>query len=137
MLSAIIGAISFAGSIIAFLKLQELMTGRPVTYPGQQVVNALVLLGIVGARRLVRRNARHVPMWGFAALLLAALLLGVLFVLPIGGADMPVVISLLNSFTGFAVAITGFEIDSHAADHLRRARRRERHAAHRADGHAR
>jgi H+-translocating NAD(P) transhydrogenase subunit beta len=112
VLSAIIGAISFSGSIVAFLKLQEVMTGRPITYPGQQVVNAIVLLGIVtlGIWFVVTLGA--LPAWGYVTLLLAALVLGVLFVLPIGGADMPVVISLLNSFTGVAVAITGFEIDS-------------------------
>ncbi|MFY9663448.1 MAG: NAD(P)(+) transhydrogenase (Re/Si-specific) subunit beta [Candidatus Cybelea sp.] len=112
VLSAIIGSISFAGSIIAFLKLQEVMTGRPVTYPGQQIVNGLVLLAILGLAVWFVVTLEVVPAWAFAALLLAALLLGVLFVLPIGGADMPVVISLLNSFTGVAVAITGFELDS-------------------------
>jgi len=112
VLSAIIGAVSFSGSIVAFLKLQEVMTGRPITYPGQQFVNALVLLGIVGLAAWFVVSLGTLPVWGYAALLLGALLLGVLFVLPIGGADMPVVISLLNSFTGVAVAITGFEIDS-------------------------
>jgi H+-translocating NAD(P) transhydrogenase subunit beta len=112
VLSAIIGAISFAGSIIAFLKLQEVMTGRPVTYPGQQIVNGLVLLAILALAVWFVVTLGTVPAWAFGALLVAALLLGVLFVLPIGGADMPVVISLLNSFTGVAVAITGFEIDS-------------------------
>ncbi len=112
VLSAIIGAVSFAGSIVAFLKLQEVMTGRPVTYPGQQFVNALVALGIVALGAWFVATLGALPMWGFAALLLAALMLGVLFVLPIGGADMPVVISLLNSFTGLAVAITGFELSS-------------------------
>jgi H+-translocating NAD(P) transhydrogenase subunit beta len=112
VLSAIIGAISFAGSIVAFLKLQELMTGRPITYAGQQVVNAIVLLAIAALAVWFVVTLGALPPWGFIALLLAALLLGVLFVLPIGGADMPVVISLLNSFTGVAVAITGFEIDS-------------------------
>ncbi len=112
VLSAIIGAISFSGSIVAFLKLQELMTGRPVTYPGQQIVNGLVLLSIAALAVWFVATLGTMPAWGFAALLAAALLLGVLFVLPIGGADMPVVISLLNSFTGIAVAITGFEIDS-------------------------
>jgi len=111
-LSAIIGAISFAGSIIAFLKLQEVMTGRPVTYPGQQVVNAVVLLGIAGLAAWFIATLGVVPAWEFDVLILAALLLGMLFVLPIGGADMPVVISLLNSFTGVAVAIAGFELDS-------------------------
>ncbi len=112
VLSAIIGSVSFAGSIIAFLKLQEVMTGRPITYPGQQFVNAVVLLGIVALAVWFVATLGALPAWGYVALLLGALLLGVLFVLPIGGADMPVVISLLNSFTGVAVAITGFEIDS-------------------------
>jgi len=112
VLSAIIGAVSFAGSIIAFLKLQEMMTGRPITYPGQQVVNAVVALGIVALGAWVVVTLGLLPAWAFVALLAAALLLGVLFVLPIGGADMPVVISLLNSFTGLAVAITGFELSS-------------------------
>jgi NAD(P) transhydrogenase subunit beta len=112
VLSAIIGSMSFSGSIIAFLKLQDVMTGRPVTYPGQQVVNALVLLGILALSVWFIISLGALPAWGYVTLLLAALLLGVLFVLPIGGADMPVVISLLNSFTGVAVAITGFEIGS-------------------------
>ncbi len=112
VLSAIIGAISFSGSIVAFLKLQELMTGRPVTYPGQQIVNGLVLLAIASLGVWFVATLGGLPPWGFPALLAAALVLGVLFVLPIGGADMPVVISLLNSFTGVAVAITGFEIGS-------------------------
>jgi NAD(P) transhydrogenase subunit beta len=112
VLSAIIGAISFAGSIIAFLKLQELMTGRPVTYPGQQIVNAIVLLAILGLAGWFVVTLGVLPLWAFGVMMLAALLLGVLFVLPIGGADMPVVISLLNSFTGLAVAITGFELSN-------------------------
>ncbi len=112
VLSMIIGAISFAGSIIAFLKLQELMTGRPITYPGQQIVNGLILLSIVGLGGWFIATGGQVPLLAFLGLFAAALILGVLFVLPIGGADMPVVISLLNSFTGLAVAITGFEIDS-------------------------
>jgi NAD(P) transhydrogenase subunit beta len=112
VLSAIIGAVSLAGSIIAFLKLQELMTGRPITYPGQQIVNALIVLGIAGLTAWFVVSLGTLPVWGFFALLAAALLLGVLFVLPIGGADMPVVISLLNSFTGLAVAITGFELSN-------------------------
>jgi NAD(P) transhydrogenase subunit beta len=112
VLSAIIGCVSLAGSIIAFLKLQEVMTGRPLTYPGQQVVNAVVLLAIAGLAVWFVATLGTLPAWAFVLLVLAALLLGVLFVLPIGGADMPVVISLLNSFTGVAVAITGFEINS-------------------------
>ncbi|HEY1655190.1 MAG TPA: NAD(P)(+) transhydrogenase (Re/Si-specific) subunit beta [Candidatus Tumulicola sp.] len=112
VLSAIIGAVSFSGSIVAFLKLQELMTGRPVTYPGQQIVNALVALTILALLVWFVVSLGTLPVWGYVALILLALLLGVLFVLPIGGADMPVVISLLNSFTGLAVAITGFELSN-------------------------
>jgi len=107
VLSAVIGALSFAGSIIAFLKLQEVMTGRPITYPAQQVVNALILLVIVVSWGLVVAGYAPVLQWFWIALG-ASLILGVLFVLPIGGADMPVVISLLNSFTGLAAASTGF-----------------------------
>ncbi len=107
VLSAVIGAVSFAGSIIAFLKLQEVMTGRPITYPGQQVVNAIVLLAILVCWGLVVANAPNALEYFWIALV-AAFALGILFVLPIGGADMPVVISLLNSFTGLAAASTGF-----------------------------
>ena len=106
VLSTIIGAISFTGSIIAFLKLQELMTGRPITYPGQQVVNGAIALTIVVAAGMTIANVDPVPAYFVA--LAAAAMLGVLFVLPIGGADMPVIISLLNSFTGLAAAMTGF-----------------------------
>jgi NAD(P) transhydrogenase subunit beta len=107
MLTAVIGAISFAGSIIAFLKLQEVMTGRPITYPGQQVVNAVVLLVILGTWGMVVAGVQPILEWFWIALG-ASFVLGILFVLPIGGADMPVVISLLNSFTGLAAASTGF-----------------------------
>jgi len=112
VLSAIIGCISFTGSIIAFLKLQELMTGRPITYPGQQVVNAIVALAVAGLAVWLVGFGGAETWWCFPLLLVLACALGSLFVLPIGGADMPVVISLLNSFTGLAVAITGFEIGS-------------------------
>ena len=108
VLTAIIGSISFTGSIIAFLKLQEVMTGRPIVYPGQQVVNGLLALIAVAGLVLVTLNIDPLP--AFFASLAAALVLGVLFVLPIGGADMPVIISLLNSFTGLAAALTGFAL---------------------------
>ena len=115
VLSAIIGAISFAGSIIAYLKLQELLSGRPITYGGQQIVNVLVGLAIValGAYIVYERGGGNST---GALVLLAALAvaLGVLVVLPIGGADMPVVIAILNSLTGLAAAITGFELDNQA-----------------------
>jgi NAD(P) transhydrogenase subunit beta len=112
VVSAIIGAVSFSGSIIAFLKLQEWMTGRPVTYKGQQAVNALLGLVICALALVVMATTGNVPWFWYVGMLAGALIFGVLFVLPIGGADMPVVISLLNSFTGVAVAITGFELDN-------------------------
>ena len=112
VISAIIGAVSAAGSVIAFLKLQELMSGRPVTYRGQQIVNGLIALAIAGLAAWVMITLGVEPTWAYGVMVALALLLGVMFVLPIGGADMPVVISLLNSFTGLAVAITGFELRS-------------------------
>jgi NAD(P) transhydrogenase subunit beta len=110
VLSALIGSISFAGSMIAFAKLQELIGGRPITYAGQQYVNAALFLSCVAAGvALVAGVQREWLLWALAA---GALLFGVLFVLPIGGADMPVVISLLNAFTGLAAAATGFELEN-------------------------
>ena len=110
VLTAIIGAISFTGSIIAFLKLQEIMTGRPIVYPAQQVVNGLLLA--IALAGLVCVAIGYMPLTAFFVALVAAALLGVLFVLPIGGADMPVIISLLNSFTGLAAALTGFALSN-------------------------
>jgi NAD(P) transhydrogenase subunit beta len=110
--SIAIGSISFAGSMVAFAKLQELMTGTPITYPGQQIVNGLLALSVVGFAIAVLAIA-SIP-FSFIALLVLALILGVAFVLPIGGADMPVVISLLNAFTGLAVAATGFTLNNFA-----------------------
>jgi NAD(P) transhydrogenase subunit beta len=110
--SIVIGSVSFAGSAIAFAKLQELMTGTPITYPRQQVVNALIAAAIVVFAIAVLAIA-SVPLT-FVPLMLLALVLGVAFVLPIGGADMPVVISLLNACTGLAVAATGFTLNNFA-----------------------
>src|SRR5271170_7651411 len=100
LLGVLIGSVSFAGSAIAFIKLQELITGRPITYPGQQVVNGLVGLAIVGLA-VATVVTDSVPLMIVTVVL--SLILGVIFVLPIGGADVPVLISLLNSFTGLAV----------------------------------
>jgi H+-translocating NAD(P) transhydrogenase subunit beta len=110
MLSALIGAISFAGSMVAFAKLQELIKGRPITYPGQQVVNGLVVTAALAAGIAIAAGGEE--QWLMWALLGCAAVFGVLFVLPIGGADMPVVISLLNAFTGLAAAATGFELEN-------------------------
>jgi NAD(P) transhydrogenase subunit beta len=109
-LSALIGSISFAGSMIAFAKLQELIGGRPITYIGQQFVNGLLFAGAVVAGAVLVAGVQD--QWLLWVLIGAALLFGVLFVLPIGGADMPVVISLLNAFTGLAVAAGGFELEN-------------------------
>jgi NAD(P) transhydrogenase subunit beta len=110
--SIVIGSISFAGSMIAFAKLQELMTGTPITYPGQQIVNGLLAAAILGFVVAVLAVA-SIP-FSFVSLMVLALVLGVAFVLPIGGADMPVVISLLNAFTGLAVAASGFTLNNFA-----------------------
>jgi H+-translocating NAD(P) transhydrogenase subunit beta len=110
VLSALIGSISFAGSMVAFAKLQELIKGRPITYTGQQLVNGALMIGAVAAGLALVAGVQDE--WLLWVLIGAALLFGVLFVLPIGGADMPVVISLLNAFTGLAVAAGGFELQN-------------------------
>ena len=102
-----IGAASFAGSLIAFAKLQELMTGRPITYPGQQVINAGLAAGIVGLGAWTIAAPHIAPM---VLVALLALALGAGICLPVGGADTPVLISLLNSLTGLAVAADGFAL---------------------------
>jgi H+-translocating NAD(P) transhydrogenase subunit beta len=109
-LSGLIGAISFAGSMVAFAKLQELIGGRPITYAGQNVAN-IVLLAVLVAFA-VALSAGVQAEWLLWIVVAGGALFGVLFVLPIGGADMPVVISLLNAFTGLAVAIGGFELEN-------------------------
>jgi NAD(P) transhydrogenase subunit beta len=108
LLGALIGAISFSGSVVAFGKLQGIFTEKAVTYPGQKFVNALLVLFILGHGGMVLAGIGGEP--AFLAFLGGALLLGVLAVIPIGGGDMPVVISLLNSFTGLATAATGFAL---------------------------
>jgi proton-translocating NAD(P)+ transhydrogenase subunit beta len=108
--AAIIGSISFWGSNIAFAKLQELISGRPVKIPGGVVLN-LLLLGIAvgcGIAILARSDSELL----FIAILLSAAVLGNTFVLPIGGADMPVVISTLNAFTGLSAAAAGMALDN-------------------------
>jgi NAD(P) transhydrogenase subunit beta len=109
LFGVLVGCVSFSGSVIAFAKLQELMTGRPVTYPGQQVINALVGAAILGLA-LATLVTGSTPL--LVAMAVLSLVLGVIFVLPIGGADVPVLISLLNAFTGLAVAASGFTLDS-------------------------
>ena len=107
VIGVLIGCVSFAGSAIAFAKLQELMATRPIVYPGQQPINAVVGVGILAL--LLLAVVTGDTAYGLGVLGLS-LVLGVIFVLPIGGADVPVLISLLNSFTGLAVAASGFTL---------------------------
>jgi proton-translocating NAD(P)+ transhydrogenase subunit beta len=108
----VIGAVSFAGSLIAFAKLQELMTGRPIVFPGNQFVNGALLLGI---SFLVIYLAAGPESEGlFVLMLCAALVFGFLLIIPVGGADMPVVISMLNAFTGLSAAAAGMALDNTA-----------------------
>ncbi|HET7604184.1 MAG TPA: NAD(P)(+) transhydrogenase (Re/Si-specific) subunit beta [Gemmatimonadales bacterium] len=108
-LSLLIGAVTLTGSLVAYAKLQELISGRPIVFPGLKVVNALLLLAVLalGAWQVAHPASL---LWPFYAVCVLSLLLGVLVVMPIGGADMPVVISLLNSYSGIAAAMTGFVI---------------------------
>lgn len=108
VLSVVIGTISFSGSMIAFGKLQELLPGRPISFPGQKAFNGFLAAAIVviALMILVFGQALSIPL--FAALIVLAFVLGITGVLPIGGADMPVVISLLNSFTGVSAGLAGF-----------------------------
>lgn len=107
--TVVVGCISFSGSIVTFLKLQELMTTRPVIFPGGRFVIAGTLIAIIV-------NAGYVIAQGGNGLLellaLLSLLFGVLFVLPVGGADVPIVISLLNAFTGLTVAASGYVLEN-------------------------
>jgi NAD(P) transhydrogenase subunit beta len=105
-LSTLVGAVTFSGSVIAFAKLQELLPGRPILFPGQHWVNLALVVACLGLGAYVV----SAPDAGgaFVGLNVLALVLGVLVVIPIGGADMPVVISLLNSYSGVAGTTTGF-----------------------------
>ncbi len=107
MFSTIVGSISFAGSLVAFGKLQELLPGRPITWPAQKLINGLGAIVVLGLAAYASFNINDPLLWLAAVL---ALLLGVSAVLPIGGADMPVVIAFLNACTGLAAAATGFAL---------------------------
>jgi len=120
MLGTLIGAVTFSGSLIAFGKLQGIVTEKAVKYPGQQFLNAILFLGILAAMAYLTLmtpeaiaasdtgtiNVVYYALWG------AAILLGVLLVIPIGGADMPVVVSLLNSYSGLAASAAGFVLNN-------------------------
>ena len=105
MLGTLIGLVTFSGSLIAFGKLQEAMTTRPITFPLQNVISGLLFLGVLA---MIGYSIYDPQVGVFAGLAAACLLLGVLLVIPIGGGDMPVVISLLNSYSGLAAASAGF-----------------------------
>jgi len=110
-LGTAIGAITFSGSIIAFAKLQGIMSGAPITFPGQHLLNALIGLAIVAlVVWLVMSNSDQ----AFWAIVVISLLIGFLLIIPIGGADMPVVVSMLNSYSGWAAAGIGFTLSNTA-----------------------
>jgi NAD(P) transhydrogenase subunit beta len=110
LIAAIIGSVSFWGSNIAFGKLQEILPGRPIQLPGQQIVNIVLLLVVLGCAVAIAAGTESELL--FLAILVGAAILGNMFVLPIGGADMPVVISLLNAFTGLSAAAAGVALDN-------------------------
>lgn len=110
VLALLIGAVTFSGSLIAWAKLSERMIGRPIVFKGQVVFNIALLLSIVAVSALLIIQPSS-AVWHIALIALA-LLLGVMFVLPIGGADMPVVISLLNSYSGLAACAAGFALEN-------------------------
>jgi NAD(P) transhydrogenase subunit beta len=107
--TVVVGSVSFSGSFVTFLKLQELMTTRPVVFPGGRFVIAATLAGIIAVAAWVITEGGTTPLLLLGAL---SLLFGVLFVLPVGGADVPIVISLLNAFTGLTVAASGYVLEA-------------------------
>jgi len=106
-----VGAITFSGSIIAFLKLQGIMSGSPITFKGQHPLNALILISIIVLTYLLCSTQSSNLFW---ILLAVSFLIGFLLIIPIGGADMPVVISMLNSYSGWAAAGIGFTLENTA-----------------------
>jgi len=110
-LGAAIGAITFTGSVIAFLKLSGRMSGAPILLPARHVINIAVAAAIVVGIAMFVRNESHTLFWVLVAL---SFLIGVLLIVPIGGADMPVVISMLNSYSGWAAAGIGFTLGNSA-----------------------
>jgi NAD(P) transhydrogenase subunit beta len=106
-----IGAITFTGSIIAFMKLQGLMSGAPITFPGQHFLNAVIGISILILIGYLVSNQSEQIFW---ILIIASLIIGFLIIIPIGGADMPVVISMLNSYSGWAAAGIGFTLENTA-----------------------
>tara|TARA_A100001011_G_scaffold349076_1_gene387373 strand:- start:234 stop:1628 length:1395 start_codon:yes stop_codon:yes gene_type:complete len=110
-LGAAVGALTFTGSIIAFLKLRGLMSGSPITFTGQHILNLILGITIIGLVTYLCITQSDTFFW---ALILISFLVGVLIIIPIGGADMPVVISMLNSYSGWAAAGIGFTLENTA-----------------------
>jgi len=108
LLDVFIGGVTFTGSMVAFAKLQGIISGSPITFPLQQPINALLLVGFVVGSAYLLITPENLPV--FLGVVAISLLLGVLFVIPIGGGDMPVVISLLNSLSGVAASAAGFVV---------------------------
>ena len=110
-LGAAIGAITFTGSIIAFLKLRGIMSGSPITFPGQHILNLVLGILLIGLISYLCINQLDSLFW---TIILISFLVGILIIIPIGGADMPVVISMLNSYSGWAAAGIGFTLENTA-----------------------
>ena len=110
-IGASVGAITFSGSIIAFLKLQGIMSGAPITFKGQHLINAIILVSIILLTYFLCASQSANLFW---ILIVASFLIGFLLIIPIGGADMPVVISMLNSYSGWAAAGIGFTLENTA-----------------------
>ena len=110
-LGVAIGAITFTGSVIAFLKLSGRMSGAPITIPGRHVINLALAIGLIACIVWLFQTQDHVAFWTLAGV---SFLLGILIIIPIGGADMPVVISMLNSYSGWAAAGIGFTLGNSA-----------------------
>ena len=106
LLGVLIGGITFTGSLVAFAKLQELLPGAPISFPLQQPFNALLAIALLVGSGYMLFHPEDVPV--FLALVAISNILGIMFVLPIGGGDMPVVVSLLNSYSGIAASVAGF-----------------------------
>lgn len=106
-LSVLIGTLTFTGSFIAFGKLQGFISGQPIVFKGQKVLNAIIALALIGCSVMMVISPDQLMMYFLGVVILAAIL-GITIVIPIGGADMPVIISLLNSYSGIAAAATGF-----------------------------
>lgn len=111
-LDLVIGGVTFSGSLIATGKLAGKISGKPISFPGAKLLNAIVVIVIIAA--VVLTIGFPVNAWWLVLTLVASLIFGILMTIPIGGADMPVVVSLLNAFTGLAVAMAGFVIDNQA-----------------------